>query len=81
MIARTLAALPSAPRLIEVPAPLFRIALAAGRAGGRLRDLPTGAVARMGEDLVFDVGPAQRDLGHHPRPFQPTAEMLQEVTG
>lgn len=81
MVARTLAALPSAPRLIEVPAPLFRIALAAGRAGGRLRGLPAGAVARMREDLVFDGGPAQRDLGHDPRPFQPTAEMLGDVTG
>lgn len=80
MIARTLAALPTGPRLVEVPAPLFRIALAAGRATGRLRALPAGAVARMREDMVFDDAPARRDLGYDPRPFRPTAGMFERVS-
>lgn len=81
MVAAVLATLPSKPRLIEVPAPLFRIALAVGRASGRLRDLPDGAVARMREDLAFDAGPARRDLGYEPRPFRPTPEMFGGVSG
>lgn len=76
MVARTLAALSPAPRLLELPGPLFRAALAAARAGGRVRDMPAGAVARMREDLVFDAGPAERDFGYRPRPFRPTAKML-----
>lgn len=80
MVARTLAALPERPRLVEVPVPLFRIALAVGRATGRVRGLPAGAIARMRDDLVFDDAPARRDLGHDPRPFRPTAEMFERVS-
>jgi nucleoside-diphosphate-sugar epimerase len=77
MVARTLAVLPSRPRLFEMPAPLFRFAVSAARVAGRLEGLPAGAVARMREDLVFDDGPARRDLGFAPRPFQPTARMFE----
>ncbi|MEZ0470878.1 NAD-dependent epimerase/dehydratase family protein [Luteimonas salinilitoris] len=76
MVARTLAALTPPPRLLELPSPLFRLALSAAHAGGRLRGLPPGAVARMREDLVFDAAPARRDLGYAPRPFAPRAEMF-----
>lgn len=34
------------------------------------------AVARMGEDLVFDAEPARRDFGYAPREFQPSQEMF-----
>lgn len=76
MVTRMLAALPSRPRLLEVPAPLFRAAVAAARTTGRLQGLPAGAVARMREDLVFDAAPARRDLGFDPRPFEPKAAMF-----
>ncbi|WP_407354656.1 NAD-dependent epimerase/dehydratase family protein [Luteimonas sp. R10] len=76
MVVRTLAALPSRPRLIELPSPLFRLALRTAHASGRLRGLPAGAVARMREDLVFDAGPARRDLGYAPRAFAPRADMF-----
>lgn len=76
MVARTLAALPRRPRLIQVPTPVFTLALRLARAAGRLKGLPPGAVARMGQDLVFDAAPAARDLGYHPRPFRPSATMF-----
>ncbi|WP_024891555.1 NAD-dependent epimerase/dehydratase family protein [Luteimonas huabeiensis] len=76
MVRRVLAALPGRPRLWRVPVPLFRAALAAAHAAGRLRGLPAGAVARLREDLVFDAGPARADLDYAPRPFRPTARML-----
>lgn len=73
MVARTLAALSPRPRLVELPGPVFRAALAAARFTGRLQGLPPGAIARMREDLVFDATPAQRDFGYSPRAFHPTA--------
>ncbi|WP_149194703.1 NAD-dependent epimerase/dehydratase family protein [Luteimonas suaedae] len=76
MVARTLAALTPPPRLIELPSPLFRLALSVAHATGRLRGLPAGAVMRMREDLVFDAEPARRDLDYAPRAFAPTAGMF-----
>ncbi|MDH5823025.1 nucleoside-diphosphate sugar epimerase [Luteimonas sp. RD2P54] len=76
MVARTLAALSPRPRLVELPAPVFRLVLRAAQAGGRLRGLPPGAVARMREDLVFDLAEARADLDYAPRSFAPTADMF-----
>jgi len=76
MVRRVLAALQPRPRLLRVPAPLFRVALALAHAAGRLRGMNAAALARMREPLVFDTGPAQRDFGYAPRPFKPTKEML-----
>lgn len=76
MVARTLAALSPPARLLRVPGPLFGLALATARRLGRLQGLNDAAVARMGEDLVFDLAPAQRDFAYAPRAFAPTAGML-----
>lgn len=76
MVARTLAVLTPAPRLLTVPGPLFALALRAAHATGRLHGLPPGAVARMREDLVFDTGPARAAFGYAPRPFRPDAGMF-----
>lgn len=76
MVARVLASLRPPARLIEVPAPLFSIAVAAARVTGRLPDVGDAALARMRDDLVFDAGPAQRDFGYAPRSFRPRAEMF-----
>ena len=76
MVARTLAALSPAPSLIELPAPLFRLAQTTARAAGYLQGMPAGAIARMREDLVFDPAPAARDFGYAPREFRPTADMF-----
>lgn len=76
MVARTLAVLTPAPRLLTVPGPLFALVLRAAHATGRLHGLPPGAVARMREDLVFDAAPARSAFGYAPRPFQPDAAMF-----
>ena len=81
MGARTLAALEPRPRLVELPAPLFRLAHVAARVSGVLQGMPPGAIARMREDLVFDPGPAVRDFGYAPRAFRPTAEMVTPPVG
>jgi len=77
MVARTLASLRPPPRLLELPAPLFALALQAARLAGRMPGAGAAMVARMGEDLVFDPGPAQRDFGYAPRRFDPQASMFE----
>lgn len=76
MVRRTLASLQPSARLIRVPTPLFKAALAGAHALGKMQSLGGAAVARMQEDLVFDAEPAQRDFGYSPRLFQPTDEMF-----
>ena len=76
MVRRVLATLPSRPRLLRVPTPLFRAALSLAHAAGRLRGMNAAALARMREPLMFDIEPARRDFGYAPRPFKPTREMF-----
>lgn len=77
MVARVLATLEPPPRLIEVPSPLFALALLGARALGRVGGFGDAAVTRMRSDLVFEVEPARRDFGYAPRPFRPTARMFE----
>ena len=72
MVARVLASLSPAPPLHVLPDPVFRVARNVARAAGLARDLTDAAVARMRDDLVFDLAPAARDLGYAPRPFRPS---------
>lgn len=76
MIERTLASLQPPARLIRLPATLFKAALAIAHVFGKMQGLGDAAVARMGEDLVFDAEPARRDFGYAPRGFNPTAGMF-----
>lgn len=76
MVARTLQSLHPPARLFRVPAPLFGAALQGARLFGKMQALSDTAVARMGEDLVFDVEPARRDFGYAPRAFEPTEDMF-----
>ncbi|MEO6263465.1 MAG: nucleoside-diphosphate sugar epimerase, partial [Luteimonas sp.] len=76
MVARVLATLQPPPRLIELPSPLFNLALVAAQASGHATGLGEAAVARMRNDLVFDATPAQRDFGYAPRAFNPTSQMF-----
>ncbi|AER57758.1 hypothetical protein DSC_15570 [Pseudoxanthomonas spadix BD-a59] len=76
MVARTLAAMSPPARLLELPAPLFKLAVGVAQRLGIARALNAAAVARMGQDLVFDASPAHRHFGYAPRGFAPTAAML-----
>lgn len=77
MVRRVLACLQPAPSLLELPMPLFRLALRAAQARGIAADLSLAAVERMREDLVFDIAPARRDFGYAPRGFKPEARMFE----
>jgi nucleoside-diphosphate-sugar epimerase len=70
MVARTLASLSPRPRLVRVPMPVFRVALAAARLAGKAGGFGEGALARLREDLVFDDSAARTDFGYAPRPFK-----------
>ena len=59
--------------------PLFKLLLAVAQASGRAKGLGDAAVARMREDLVFDIEPAKRDLGYAPRAFVPSAGMFKPL--
>lgn len=81
MIRRTLATLHPSIRLLEVPAPLFRVAVAVAHGLGRLQAFNTATLARMREDLVFDSAPACTDFGYAPRPFHPEGAMFTPSDG
>jgi nucleoside-diphosphate-sugar epimerase len=77
MVARTLACLRPPVKLIELPSPLFNLALLAAQATGRATGLGEAAVRRMRSDMTFDAEPARRDFGYAPRAFRPSAEMFE----
>lgn len=76
MVQRVLGCLEAPAKLLELPAPLFNLALAAARLRGHATGLGDAAVARMREDLVFDASPARADFGYVPLAFAPTAGMF-----
>ena len=76
MVLRVLQTQDPVPNLVELPSPLFNVALAMARLTGRGTGLGEAAVQRMRSDLVFDPAPAQRDLHYAPRGFAPTARMF-----
>lgn len=76
MVRRVLAMLDPPATLVELPSPLFNLALAAAKLAGGT-GLGEAAVRRMRADLVFDDAPARRDLGYAPRRFVPTARMFE----
>ncbi len=76
MVARTLAILRPRPRLLRVPAPLFRAAVASARSLGMIDGINTAMLDRLDADLVFDASDARRDFGYAPRMFAPDAAMF-----
>jgi hypothetical protein len=76
MVRRVLACLQPPPSLHELPLPMFRGVMAAAQARGIATDLTPAALARMREDLVFDIGPARRDFAYAPRAFVPEPRMF-----
>lgn len=78
MVSRVLAALSPAPRLVELPSPVFAAAVFAARMLGRVDGISEAAVDRMRTDLVFDATPATSDFGYAPRVFRPDMTMFDD---
>ncbi len=76
MVARVFQALGRRPRLFTLPGWAVVAALQLLRLLPRFRHWTPAMVTRMNADLVFDHGPAARDLGFSPRPFHLAAEDL-----
>ncbi len=76
MVVRIFAALGRKPRLLTVPLPIFRVALAVLRCLPRYRHWSVTMAERMGRDLVFDHSAAKQDLAFEPRAFVLSAEDL-----
>jgi len=73
MVEAIFAGLGRRPRLVDVPLPLARLALGAGRRIPGFTHLTMAAADRAAEDICFDHSDAARDLGYAPRPFDPRA--------
>lgn len=71
MLARTAGARNLPPRLIRLPLPVMRLALACAHAMGRLKDIQPVMLARQRVDLLVDDTPAREQLGWSPRGFRP----------
>lgn len=71
MVQRLLQAMQPSPRLIRLPAPLFRSAVAAARVLRRVDGVSETVLARLRQDLVFDASAARTDFGYAPRGFNP----------
>jgi len=76
MVARTLAVLHPRPRLLRLPMPLFRAAVASARALGLIDAINPAMLDRLDVDLVFDADDARRDFAYAPRGFAPDAAMF-----
>lgn len=69
MVARIARGLGRTPRLVHLPRPLLRVALAAGSRFPGLGHLTPEMADRMNTNLEFDSGAARSDFGYDPRPF------------
>ena len=76
MVQRVLQSLQPPARLLQVPSPIFRLILSVARAFGKMQGMGGAVVARMQQDLMFDIEPARRDFGYAPRAFKPKADMF-----
>lgn len=70
MVERIFRGLGLAPRMVRIPAPLFRTALRYVSVLPRFSHLTPEMADRMNENMVFDNSEAARDFGYAPRPFE-----------
>ena len=76
MVQQVLATLPCRPRLYTVPDRIFSLLAGLARRSGLLSGFGPAVQERMAHNLVFDIGPAQRDFGYAPRGFSPSVAEL-----
>jgi len=80
MVSRIARGIGRTPRLVHLPLPLVRGALAAASFVPGLGHVTPDMADRMDEDLVFDLAPARRDFGYDPRPFRFPDEVTSGAT-
>ena len=70
MVVRVFKTLDRPPRMLPVPLPAFRTAIALLRYLPRYRNWSFAMAERMNQDMVFDHTEAEKDLGYSPRRFE-----------
>jgi nucleoside-diphosphate-sugar epimerase len=76
MVRRVLQVLEPPAHLVELPLPMFELALRIAQSRGIATGFGEAAVERMRRDLVFDIAPARAAFGYAPRAFAPNASMF-----
>jgi nucleoside-diphosphate-sugar epimerase len=76
MVARMLAVLQPRPRLLRLPTPIFRFAIAGATRLGIVDAVGPAMLDRLDVDLVFDDSEARQDFGYAPRMFDPDKAMF-----
>ena len=76
MVRRVLQVLEPPAHLVELPLPVFELALRMAQSRGLATGFGEAAVERMRRDLVFDATPAREAFGYAPRMFAPNAAMF-----
>ena len=72
MVDRIFHALRRLPRIIHLPAPMYKLAITMIKClSSRYAFVQTSMVDRMNMDMVFDHADATNDFGYDPRSFQP----------
>jgi nucleoside-diphosphate-sugar epimerase len=76
MVHRVLRVLEPPAHLVELPLPMFELALRMAQSRGIATGFGDAAVERMRRDLVFDAAPARAAFAYAPRAFTPAASMF-----
>ena len=76
MVERIFRGLGLTPRVMRIPAPIFRMALKMVSALPRFSHVTPEMADRMNEDMTFDNSEAVRDFGYAPRPFTFTPDAV-----
>lgn len=76
MVRRVLRVLEPPARLVELPLPVFELAVKLAQSRGIAAGFGDAAIERMRRDLVFDASAARAAFGYAPRAFAPTAAMF-----
>ncbi|WP_240318554.1 nucleoside-diphosphate sugar epimerase [Lysobacter sp. TY2-98] len=76
MVRRVLRVLEPPAHLLELPLPVFEMAVRIAQSRGIATGFGDAAIERMRRDLVFDATPARDAFGYAPRAFAPKASMF-----
>jgi len=75
MVFRIFSSLDFRPVVVRIPKALFYVAISVLKPFKRFKNLNTGMVDRLNEDLCFDSSDAKNDFGYNPHKFLPNVDM------